>query len=112
MERGSGGEKELELFILEETEETFSQGTQGGHEVTQTLEMSQHFWESGLALTCPVGGMGRAGLRGDSGGDGSGSNGAACGKTGRAETGQHTATGNAKGYSMCLIWDCRDTGNK
>lgn len=83
-----------------------------GHEVKQTLEMSQHFWESGLALTCPVGGMGRAGLRGDNGGDVSGSSGAAHGKTGRAETGQHTTTGNAKGYSMHLIQDCRDTGNK
>lgn len=83
-----------------------------GHEVTQTLEMPQHFWESGLALTCPVGGMGRAGLRGDNGGDVSGSSGAAHGKTGRAETGQHTTTGNAKGYSMCVLRDCRDTGNK
>lgn len=81
-----------------------------GHEVTQTLETSQHFWESGLALTCPVGGMGRAGLRGDNGGDGSGSSGAARGKTRRAETGQHTTTRNAKGSSMRLIRDCRDTG--
>lgn len=78
-----------------------------GHEVTQTLEMSQHFWERGLALTCPVGGVGRAGLRGDNRGDASGSSRAARGKTGRAETGQHTATRNAKGYSMHLIRDCR-----
>lgn len=83
-----------------------------GHEVTQTLEMSQHFWECGQALTCPVGGVGRAGLRGDNGGGASGSSRAAHGKTGRAETGQHTATRNTKGYSMHLIWDCRDTGKK
>lgn len=109
-DEGSGGERNCSSWRRLRRPPHKEQGK--GHEVKQTLETSQHFWESGLALTCPVGGMGRAGLRGDNGGDVSGSSGAARGKTGRAETGQHTMTGNAKGYSMHLIQDCRDTGNK